>query len=206
MSLTLLSAAGCGQAGSAQHLSSAVAAGTGGDSANPGISAAPGDSPVPGGGNGSDGASGGGAAAPTGGAEAAVSREVLRTYQDWWTAQVKAYSGEDPNGAQVRVYSNGVALGNVLAGLAGLRDAKLVMTGQPAISPSVTSVNLNASPQSAVIEDCVDVTGWHQTDPATGSLKDGAQHLTRYRAKAVLRINAGMWKVFEFNREAGRTC
>ncbi|WP_146259165.1 hypothetical protein [Streptomyces tateyamensis] len=205
--LILFPVAGCGQAGGAQHLSGiSGAGGATGDSVNSGISAAPGDSAAPGGGNGTGGATAGGAPAPTAGAEQAVGRVVLSTYQDWWAAQVKAYSGEDPNGAQVRVYSNGLALANVLQSLAGLRDAKLVMTGQPAISPQVTSVDLNASPQSAVIEDCVDVTGWHQSDPATGSVKDAPQHLTRYRAKAVLRINAGLWKVFEFNREAGRTC
>ncbi|WP_051969367.1 hypothetical protein [Kitasatospora azatica] len=131
---------------------------------------------------------------------------VLRTYQDWWAAQVKAYAGDDPSGAQVRVYSNGKALGDVLLSLHSLRDAKLVMTGQPSNSPVVQNLDLNSSPQTAVIEDCVDVSGWHQTDPANGSFKDAPQHLTRYPAKAVLEINAGIWKVFEFNREAGRTC
>ncbi|WP_329570201.1 hypothetical protein [Kitasatospora sp. NBC_01266] len=144
--------------------------------------------------------------APTTGAPGAVGRVVLRTYQDWWAAQVSAYSGADPNGAQVRAYSNGTALGNVLLSLHSLREAKLVMTGKPVLSPVVQSLELNGSSQSAVIEDCVDVSGWHQSDPSDGSLKDPPQRLTRYPAQAVLRLDGSIWMVFEFNREAGRTC
>ncbi|MEY9948135.1 hypothetical protein [Kitasatospora sp. GAS1066B] len=131
---------------------------------------------------------------------------VLSTYQDWWAAQVAAYSGADPNGAQARVYSNGTALGNILLSLHSLHAAKLVMTGKPVLSPVVQSLDLNGSSQSALIEDCVDVSGWHQADAGDGSLKDAPQRLTRYPAQAVLRLDGSFWMVFEFNREAGRTC
>lgn len=144
--------------------------------------------------------------APTTGAPGAVGRVVLSTYQDWWAAQVAAYSGADPNGAQARVYSNGTALGNILLSLHSLHAAKLVMTGKPVLSPVVQSLDLNGSSQSAVIEDCVDVSGWHQADAGDGSLKDAPQRLTRYPAQAVLRLDGSFWMVFEFNREAGRTC
>ncbi|MFE9425476.1 hypothetical protein ACFYNO_21200 [Kitasatospora sp. NPDC006697] len=119
---------------------------------------------------------------------------------------MKAYAGEDQNGTQVGVYSGGTAFSNVLVSLRALHNAKLVMTGQPSINPAVQSLDLGGSSQSAVITDCVDVTGWHQTDPANGSYKDAPQHLTRYPATAVLRSNGVIWKVYEFNRETGRTC
>ncbi|MCX4745247.1 hypothetical protein OG455_06875 [Kitasatospora sp. NBC_01287] len=145
-------------------------------------------------------------AAPTTGAPGAVGRVVLGAYQDWWAAQVAAYSGADPNGAQVKAYSNGTALGNILLSLHSLHAAKLVMTGEPVLSPVVRSLDLNGSSQSAVIEDCVDVSGWHQSDPSSGALKDPPQRLTRYPAQAVLRLDGSIWMVFEFTREAGRTC
>ncbi|TQF02176.1 hypothetical protein E6W39_07690 [Kitasatospora acidiphila] len=131
---------------------------------------------------------------------------VLKTYQDWWAAQVKAYAGGDPQGAQVRVYSADVALANVLMSLRSLQGAKMVMTGQPVLDPVVKSLDLSGTSQTAVISDCVDASGWHQADATTGSLKDAPQRLTRYPATAVLRSSGAFWKVFEFNRETGRTC
>ncbi|WP_327065813.1 hypothetical protein OG500_08515 [Kitasatospora sp. NBC_01250] len=183
---------------------------TGGPGAEPsaGSSNAPGASD--GSANGSDGSPDGGAAtgspAPTSGAQGAVGRVVLKTYQDWWAAQVSAYSGADPNGAQVRIYSSGTALGNILTSLQSLHDAKMVMNGKPVLSPVVQSVDLASNPQRAVIEDCVDVSGWHQVDAADGSNKDAPQRLTRYPAQAVLLVKGSIWTVFEFNRETGRTC
>ncbi|WP_145902821.1 hypothetical protein [Kitasatospora viridis] len=143
---------------------------------------------------------------PADGREAAVGRTVLSTYQNWWAAQVKAYAGADPDGAQVAAYSSGTALSGVLLSLRALHAAKLVMTGQPSLDPVVQSLNLGGATPSVVISDCVDVTGWHQTDPSNGSYHDAPQHLTRYPATAVMRTNGVIWKVFEFNREAGRTC
>lgn len=205
--LLTLFAAGCAGSspGVAQRLSTAAPGGADGISAgllpSAGVSTAP-----AGGSDGSAGTASTAGPAPTTGAPGAVGRVVLRTYQDWWAAQVSAYSGADPNGAQVRAYSNGTALGNVLLSLHSLREAKLVMTGKPVLSPVVQSLELNGSSQSAVIEDCVDVSGWHQSDPSDGSLKDPPQRLTRYPAQAVLRLDGSIWMVFEFNREAGRTC
>ncbi|MGF1431814.1 hypothetical protein [Kitasatospora sp. LaBMicrA B282] len=147
-----------------------------------------------------------GSPAPTTGATGAVGRQVLSAYQGWWAAQVAAYSGADPNGAQARASSNGTALANILLSLHNLHAAKLVMTGRPVDSPVVQRLDPNGSPPSAVIEDCVDVSGWHQADPSSGELRDPQQRLTRYPAQAVLRQDNGIWMVFEFNREAGRTC
>jgi hypothetical protein len=206
----LLFTAACAQggAGSAAHLPNSAANavvgtnGTGGGSETVGGSGVSAGS----GAGSSDSASGGGVQAPTDGSQGAVGRVVLRTYQDWWAAQVKAYAGNDPQGAQVRVYSADVALTNVLVSLRSLQGAKLVMTGQPVLNPVVKSLDLSGSIQTAVIQDCVDVSGWHQTDPSNGSLKDAPQHLTRYPATAVLRSSGALWKVFQFNRETGRTC
>ncbi|MFI9272696.1 hypothetical protein ACIGXM_18525 [Kitasatospora sp. NPDC052896] len=148
----------------------------------------------------------GGAAVPSSGPDAAVARVVLRAYQAWWAAQVQAFATGDQTGAQVRAYSNGQALSQVLVSLQQLHQAQLVMTGAPATDPVVRQLDLRSSPQSAVIEDCVDVTGWHQADAHSGAIEDPPQRLTRYPATVVLRINDSSWKVFEFNREAGRTC
>lgn len=187
-SLTLFTAAcGGGQAGVAQHLGTPASSGTG-------VVSVPST------------ATGEGADAPTDGPQGAGGRVALRAYQDWWAAQIEVDGRSDSSGDQLRLTSSGQALGDALVSLRGLHAAKMVMSGTPRNSPVVKKVDLTSSPQSAEIEDCVDVTGWHQADAADGSIKDPPQRLSRYVARVVLRTIGSSWMVFEFNREAGRTC
>ncbi|MFD9129642.1 hypothetical protein [Kitasatospora sp. NPDC059571] len=97
-------------------------------------------------------------------------------------------------------------MSDALASLHQLHEAKLVMTGAPHPSPLVRSLDLKADPQSAVVEDCLDVTDWHQTDAATKAVKDPKQRFTRYIATVSLRKNGNRWMIVDFKREVGRTC
>lgn len=147
-----------------------------------------------------------GGSAPTEGPDGAVARTVLSTYQAWWQAQVEAFARSDSDGSQLRAYSTGQALSEALASLHQLHDAKLVMTGSPRNSALVKKVDLSADPQTAVVQDCLDVTDWHQADATTGAVKDPRQRLTRYPATVSLRRNDSRWMIVDFEREVDRTC
>lgn len=144
--------------------------------------------------------------APTDGSEGATGRAALRAYQDWWQAQAELFGRSDLDGYALEQYSSGRALSDALSGLRQLHDAKVVMTGTPHNSPVVKSVGLKTDPQTAVIEDCVDLTGWHRVDAVTGAAKDPAQRLNRYVATASLRLFQAHWLIYEFKREVDRTC
>ncbi|MFJ5116334.1 MULTISPECIES: hypothetical protein [unclassified Kitasatospora] len=144
--------------------------------------------------------------APTEGPEGAAGRAVLRTYQDWWTAQTEAFGRSDSDGSTLEAYSSGSALGGALVNLRQLHDAKMVMIGSPRNSPVVKTLDLTAAPQTAVIEDCLDVTGWHQADATTRATKDPRERLTRYIATVSLRKFDARWLIYEFKREVDRTC
>ncbi|MEU6237102.1 hypothetical protein [Kitasatospora sp. NPDC047058] len=144
--------------------------------------------------------------APTDGPEGAQGRLLLKTYQDWWQAQVEAYGRSGSDGSDLEAYSSGTALRDALVNLRQLRDAKLVMIGGPRNSPVVKTVDLKADPQTAVIEDCLDVTGWHQADATTHAVKDPQQRLTRYIATVSARKFQTRWLIQEFKREVDRTC
>lgn len=150
--------------------------------------------------------SGTGTLAPTEGLEGAVGRVVLRSYQSWWDAQTDAFGRSDSDGSQLQAYSTGLALSGVVANLHQLHEAKLVMIGSPRNSPVVKAINLTSDPQTSVIEDCLDVTGWHQADATTKTVKDPQQRLTRYIATVSLRKSDDRWMVVDFKREVGRTC
>ncbi|MFJ8621703.1 hypothetical protein ACIRD3_02500 [Kitasatospora sp. NPDC093550] len=144
--------------------------------------------------------------APTEGPEGALGRVALKAYQDWWQVQAELFGRSDSDGYALEQYSSGRALSDALSGLRQLHDAKVVMTGTPRNSPVVTSVDVKADPQTAVIEDCVDLTGWHRVDAVTGAAKDPAQRLNRYVATASLRMFQAHWLIYEFKREVDRTC
>lgn len=152
------------------------------------------------------GGSANGAIAPTDGPEGARGRLALRTYQDWWQAQATAYGRMDSDGSALEAYSSGRALSDALVGLRQLHDGKLLMTGMPRNSAVVKAVDLNADPQTAVIEDCVDVSDWHRVDAVTRTAKDPADRLNRYVATASLRWFQAHWLIYDFKREVDRTC
>ncbi|MFJ1702704.1 hypothetical protein [Kitasatospora sp. NPDC088346] len=152
------------------------------------------------------GGSGAESAAPTDGPEGAIGRVALRTYQSWWAAQTETFGRADSDSSQLQVYSSGQALSQAVASLHQLHEAKLVMIGAPRNSPVLKSLDLTKDPQTAVIEDCLDVTGWHQADPATGATRDPRERLSRYVATVGLRKADGRWLIVDFQREVGRTC
>ncbi|MEV6979365.1 hypothetical protein [Kitasatospora sp. NPDC093806] len=144
--------------------------------------------------------------APTEGPEGAAATEALSTYQDWWQAQAEAYGRTDSDGSGLETYSSGKALTEALVNLKQLHEAKLVMIGGPRNSPVVKAVDLTADPRTAVIEDCLDVSGWHQADAVTRAVKDPPDRSTRYVATVSLRQFQTRWLIHEFKREVGRTC
>ncbi|MEU8919853.1 hypothetical protein AB0D10_02810 [Kitasatospora sp. NPDC048545] len=135
-----------------------------------------------------------------------MGRLALKTYQDWWQAQTEAFARTDSDGFTLESYSSGRALSDALVGLRQLHDAKLVMIGTPRNSAVVKAIDLKADPQTAVIEDCVDVSDWHRVDAVTRAAKDPAQRLNRYPATASLRWFQARWLIYDFKREVDRTC
>ncbi|WP_188297350.1 hypothetical protein [Streptomyces sp. CBMA156] len=147
-----------------------------------------------------------GSIAPTSGPEGAMGRLALKTYQDWWQAQAEVFGRSDSDGYGLEQYASGRALSDSLVSLRQLRDAKVVMTGTPRNSAVVKAIDLNADPQTAVIEDCVDLSGWHRVDAVTGAAKDPAGRLNRYVGTASLRWFQAHWLIHDFKREVDRTC
>ena len=134
---------------------------------------------------------------------------VLRAYQGYWAAQVQALNSGQVAGSGLQTFATGAALSAVDANSFRLTQAGLVMSGQPRRDPAVTAVG-TADPasgvQTATIQDCLDVTGWHQVDAKTHQLRDPAQRLTRYRAVVTARTVGGVWMISAVENETGTSC
>jgi hypothetical protein len=134
---------------------------------------------------------------------------VLRAYQGFWAAQVQALDSGQAAGSGLQTFATGAALSAVDANSFRLTQAGLVMSGQPRRNPTVTAISAVApgsGVQTATIEDCLDVTDWHQIDAKTHQLRDPAQRLTRYRAVVTARTVGGVWMVSAVRNKTGETC
>ncbi|WP_377272308.1 hypothetical protein [Peterkaempfera sp. SMS 1(5)a] len=187
--LAALLLAGCADsgAGSVDHLGSRPASPTTREA--PDTSAAPAPSPV-----------------PDTGRDGAVARQVLARYSDWWRAQATAYADSSRSGAGLSLFATGSALSAALANLHRLREAGMVMQGQPRSDARVTALNLTSSPQTAAIEDCLDVSGWHQADAHSKQLRDPRQRLSRYVVTATATSTSDGWLISDLRQRTGQTC
>ncbi|GGQ69707.1 hypothetical protein [Kitasatospora griseola] len=131
---------------------------------------------------------------------------AVTAYQAWWDVRTEAFKRSNSDGTALGQYATGNALSEALLSLTQLHDAKLVMTGAPKTSPLVKTLDLQASPPTATIEDCLDVSGWHQVDAATQQIKDPQQRPSRYPVTAVLKRYGNRWLIADFTREVTKTC
>lgn len=134
---------------------------------------------------------------------------VLRAYQGFWAAQVEALNSGQVTGSGLQTYATGAALSAVDSNSFRLTQAGLRMSGQPTRNPQVTAISAIAAGsgvQTATIEDCLDVTGWHQVDAKTHQLRDPAQRLTRYRAVVTARTVGGVWMISAVQNRTDQSC
>ncbi|QKW22831.1 hypothetical protein HUT16_30400 [Kitasatospora sp. NA04385] len=130
----------------------------------------------------------------------------MTAYQAWWDVQVDVLGRSDSDGTPLRQYATGSAFTETVISLTQLHDNKLVMIGRPRTSPILKSLDLQANPPTATVEDCLDVTGWHQADASTKEIRDPQPRLSRYPATVVMKKYGNRWLVAEFTREEGKSC
>ncbi|MGW4380210.1 hypothetical protein [Kitasatospora sp. NPDC004531] len=143
---------------------------------------------------------------PDQGVEGIEAHNAVTAYQSWWDVRSQVFERSNSDGTSLSQYATGNALSDAQLSLNRLHDAKLVMTGRPKTAPVVKNLDLKANPPVATIDDCLDVTDWHQIDPATRQTKDPAQRLSRYPATAVLKKYGNRWLIADITREVTKTC
>lgn len=134
---------------------------------------------------------------------------VLRSYRGYWAAQIRAMSTGRADGSDLSTYATGAALSDSYANVVRLVSAGLLMTGAPRIHPVVTEVGpLRGAPgeSQATLQDCLDVSGWHQVTAHGGRISEPGHRLLRYPLVVTARTVGGAWMISQVTRETGRTC
>ncbi|WP_370124027.1 hypothetical protein [Streptacidiphilus sp. MAP12-33] len=134
---------------------------------------------------------------------------VLWVYRSYWDAQIRAMSTGQADGSNLSTYATGAALSESYADVVRLLGDGLLMAGQPVSHPVVTAIGaLPGDPKEsqATLQDCLDVSGWHQVSAHGGRITDPGSRLTRYPLIVTARTVQGAWMISEITRETGRTC
>jgi hypothetical protein len=115
---------------------------------------------------------------------------IEAAYRKYWDAKVQAYGKASVQGTDLRKYAVAQAYAQAETEVKALRAKGLVATGQPALSPTVTSVDMKRQTPRGLLTDCTDVSDWSLLKRSTGQkVTLPASRLTKY----VTRVTAERW-------------
>jgi hypothetical protein len=107
-------------------------------------------------------------ASPADPADEQIRVEVLKVYDLYREAEVKAQLTADFRNPDLAKYSGDPLLGEIRQELLQKQMAGVVAKGRPVWSPKVIKIDKRERPYVAHIEDCYDATNWDVIDTKTG--------------------------------------
>ncbi|HEY3545796.1 MAG TPA: hypothetical protein VGK17_06855 [Propionicimonas sp.] len=120
---------------------------------------------------------------------------ILEAYRGYWATKVTilADTSVDP-GPELETYAVDKALTDVYSSVLDYRHSRIVMVGEPVLSPVVSDI-VPGVEGTATIADCVDVTNWQPMFRDTGESAAAPGQATRVAAKATAYFYLGHWTI-----------
>ena len=91
--------------------------------------------------------------------------EVLQSYLAFWEASTDARTHPNRRHPRLARFATDKALAAEQATIVLYRQQGIVWRGSPKLTPTIVSVDLLASPQTAEIHDCVDISDVEPPEP-----------------------------------------
>ncbi|MFI5840185.1 hypothetical protein ACIA8K_10820 [Catenuloplanes sp. NPDC051500] len=113
----------------------------------------------------------------------AAAEAAMAAYTGYMDAAQKASAIPDPRYPDLRKYLADPLLGRVQAGISLLQREGAIRQGRLVTNPTVTVVDLESTPRTVQIQDCVDGTDYKMVYKTTRSAVPGKQNV-RYVATA----------------------
>ncbi|MFJ2191655.1 hypothetical protein ACIOJE_27600 [Kitasatospora sp. NPDC087861] len=145
------------------------------------------------------------AASPTIDPAADAKSQVLAAYTGMWAEQVKAFAKGSTDGTDLERFTTDKALGDVRISVVKFGGLGIVFTGAPAHTPQVETIDIAATPRTATVRDCLDVTAWKPVDKASGQEKKVTNRL-RYVIVYSARTVGTDWKMTDVTRHQDQAC
>ena len=139
-------------------------------------------------------------------AVAAAEVAVLEAYRGFWAAKVAWYA--DPSvdtDSNLSHYAIDKALADTQSTVLSFRAGRIVVPGEPVLSPSVSGVTLGEAPR-ATIRDCVDISNWQAIFRDTRENAVAPGQLVRVVALAEAAMFDGRWVIRTYAAQRDRSC
>ncbi|MDP9799754.1 hypothetical protein J2S43_008266 [Catenuloplanes nepalensis] len=131
---------------------------------------------------------------------------ALAAYNGYMDAAQKASAIPDPRHPDLRKYLGDPLLARVQAGIDLLRREGAIREGRLITNPTVTVVDLESTPKTVQIQDCVDGTDYKMVYETTRSAVPDKQNV-RYVATATVTLFAGEgWLVNQGRSHEDQPC
>ncbi|QTE30037.1 hypothetical protein [Pengzhenrongella sicca] len=137
---------------------------------------------------------------------AAAEAAVLEAYRQYWAAKVAWYA--DPSvdaDSNLSHYAIDTALADAQSTVLSFRTSRIVVPGEPVLSPSVSDITLGDKP-AATIHDCVDVSNWQAIFRDSGENAVAPGQAVRVVAIAEASIFDGRWVIRSYAAQRDRSC
>ncbi|MBL1086737.1 hypothetical protein JK359_33060 [Streptomyces actinomycinicus] len=139
--------------------------------------------------------------------DAAAKEAVLKTYDAFWTEQVKAYAQVNIQGTDLKKYASKDALGGAMGDVLVMKKAGTATTGAPKHRAQVTSLTLSGSIPKATVQDCLDISNWKTINKKSGQVEPfPSNQPLRYITTATAEKWGKQWLITKLTPEGDRTC
>lgn len=136
--------------------------------------------------------------------DAAEKTAVLASYASMVREQMKAYRQADAKGTDLEKYATTEAFGQIRNDLANMKAAGTVVRGELGHETEVTELDLEAQTPTAMLSDCVDLSGYETYDvKAKKVIPLPTEQPLRYVMTATAQRWEGRWMVTDLNPEGG---
>ncbi|MGW2376551.1 hypothetical protein [Kitasatospora sp. NPDC001683] len=142
---------------------------------------------------------------PTADPAADAKAQVLAAYTGMWAEQVKAFAKGSTDGTGLEKFTTDEALDDVRISIDRFSGTGIVFTGAPAHTPQVETIDIAATPKTATVRDCLDVTAWKPVDKASGQEKKVINRL-RYIIVYNARTVGADWKMTDVTQHQDQAC
>ncbi|MGW0770761.1 hypothetical protein [Streptomyces sp. NPDC002676] len=139
--------------------------------------------------------------------EAVEKAAVLKTYDAFWTEQVKAYAQGDVQGTDLKKYATEKALGEAMGDVLVMKKGGNATTGAPKHRAQVTQLTLTGAIPKAVVQDCLDISTWKTVNRKSGKVQPfPSNQPLRYITTSTAEKWGKRWMITEVTPEGDRTC
>ena len=138
--------------------------------------------------------------APADPAEAAAIDEILTAFHDYRELEVEARADPQPTYVGRRDFSAYLAdplLSETLLKLNDMHKAGIVFEGRPTWEPTVIEVQLDGTPPTAVVHDCLDATEWRSVFRETDEPVPGNGLSGRYAMRIDAKLFPEGWLFYD---------